>query len=120
MLILFFASFTLTTFNSCEEIGNEIEKTPEKLIVGYWLDEGDVFDAEYYFSSSGDGYIYITRGWDIELMHFNYELKDSHLIVTDKEDSTVKEEYIIEELTDTNLILRSVDDSEIILRLKRK
>ena len=70
MSILLFASFALITFNSCEEIGNEIEKTPEELIVGYWLDEGDVFDAEYYFSSIGEGYMYITRGWDIELIHF--------------------------------------------------
>jgi hypothetical protein len=117
MLILFFASFALITFNSCEDTGENDS------IVGTWkatdfkkgfgLGDCDILK----FFENGTGIFYnkvnytpssTTESEELESYGFSYAVEGSRLYFS----LGFSVEYDIEKLTNKTLILKEVDGSD--------
>ena len=126
MSILLFASFALITFNSCEDTGEgkgqngQIENAS---IVGTWkatdlkkgfgLNDCDILK----FFENGTGIFYNKRNYtpsstteseELESYGFSYAVEGSRLYII----LLGTAEFIIEELTNTTLILKEADGSD--------
>ena len=123
MSILLFASFTLITFNSCEDTGEGKEQDENASIVGTWkatdlkkgfsLDDCDILK----FFENGTGIFYNKRNYtpsstteseEFESYGFSYAVEGSRLYFS----MTWSVEFIIEELTNKTLILKEADGSD--------
>ena len=113
MSILLFASFALITFNSCEDTGENDS------IVGTWkatdfkkgFDLGDCDILKFFENGSGIFYSkrYSTSGSEeFNSYGFSYAVEGSRLYFS----MTWSVEFIIEELTNTTLILKEADGSD--------
>ena len=122
MSILLFASFALITFNSCEDTGEGKEQDENASIVGTWkatdfkkgFNLGDCDILKFFENGSGIFYNKVnytpsstTESEELESYGFSYAVEGSRLYIILLDN----EEFIIEELTNTTLILKEADGS---------
>ena len=114
MLILLFASFALITFNSCEDTGENASIVgtwkAKDLKKGFSLDDCDIL--KFFENGTGIFYTklhYITESEEFESYGFSYAVEGSRLYFS----MGFSEEFIIEELTNTTLILKEADGDDI-------
>lgn len=118
MSILLFASFALITFNSCEDTGENAS------IVGTWkatdfkkgFNLGDCDILKFFENGTGIFYNKVnytpsstTESEELESYGFSYAVEGSRLYFS----MGFSVEFIIEELTNTTLILKEADGDDI-------